>query len=214
MSEPTTVLSDSSSELDVREIPKPQRHPLIFERFASLQPQESFDLVNSHDPKHLRQEFERDHPGTYDWTYVESGPVWRIRITRLTTTDLPRVLCDTTALASGDATADATGAVWKLEMNQRHLDSNIIHMQPNAQIDSHAGPDLDVMMHVLGGSGELAHERDRIALSAGTLIWLPRRSQRSITAGADGLTYLTVHQRRPGLSIGSAGTLTAPAKRG
>jgi uncharacterized protein (DUF2249 family) len=201
MSEPTTVLSDSSSELDVRDIPKPQRHPLIFERFASLSPQGSFDLVNGHDPKHLRQEFERDHPGTYDWSYIESGPVWRIRITRLTTTDLPRVLCDTTALAAGDATADATGAVWKLEMNQRHLDSNIIHMQPNAQIDSHAGPDLDVMMHVLGGSGELVHERDRLPLSTGSLIWLPRRSQRSITAGADGLTYLTVHQRRQALTL-------------
>jgi hypothetical protein len=69
-------------------------------------------------------------------------------------------------------------------------------------------------MHVLGGSGELVHERDRIALSAGSLVWLPRRSQRSISAGPDGLTYLTVHQRRPGLSIGSAGSLAAPAKRG
>lgn len=70
-------------ELDVRSVPKPQRHPRIFARFASLEARQSFILVNGHDPKHLREEFERDHPGAYDWSYLESGPVWRIRITRL-----------------------------------------------------------------------------------------------------------------------------------
>lgn len=51
-------------ELDVREVPKAQRHPLIFDRFAALPDQGAFVLVNSHDPKHLRDEFERDHRET------------------------------------------------------------------------------------------------------------------------------------------------------
>jgi uncharacterized protein (DUF2249 family) len=46
-------------ELDVRQVPKPQRHPLIFDRFAALPPAGSFVLVDSHDPKHLRQKFDR-----------------------------------------------------------------------------------------------------------------------------------------------------------
>ena len=32
-------------------------------------------------------------------------------------------------------------------------------------------------------------------------MWLPHNSARSITAGRDGLTYLTVHRRRPGMQI-------------
>jgi hypothetical protein len=43
-----------------------------------------------------------------------------------------------------------------------------------------------------------------VTLRAGALVWLPRRSQRSITAGPTGLRYLTVHPRRPALSIDTA----------
>ena len=198
---------ESASELDVRDIPKPQRHPHIFERFEALPPLGSFVLVNSHDPKHLRQEFERDHPGTYDWSYLESGPTWRIRITRLAASDLPQILCDTTALV--DSNGDATGAVWKLEKSQRQLDANVIQLPADRKIESHTGPDIDVLIHVLAGSGTLTHELGDVGLASGSLAWLPRRSQRSITAGPNGLTYLTVHGRRPGLSIQAAGRPTA-----
>ena len=195
----TAAGADPADELDVREVPKPQRHRLIFRRFAALAPGESFVLVNGHDPKHLRAEFDRDHPETYDWAYVESGPVWRIRITRLTEADVPRPLCDTTAVLDG--AADATGAVWKLEIADRHLDANVVRLQPGGRIDSHRGPDLDVMMHVLSGDGQVETETGTVPLSAGQLVWLPRRSRRSITAGPAGLAYLSVHPRRPGLAI-------------
>ncbi|MGI5329128.1 DUF2249 domain-containing protein [Actinomadura nitritigenes] len=70
-------------EIDVREIPRGQRHPRIFARFARLGPGESFTLVNNHDPKHLRREFELAHPAAFTWDYVESGPeLWRVRIGR------------------------------------------------------------------------------------------------------------------------------------
>lgn len=193
-----------SDELDVRDVPKPQRHPLIFDRFAALAPSGSFVLVNSHDPKHLRQEFDRDLPGSYGWDYVESGPTWRIRISKLTDANLPRILCNTDAVAASSPAADAGGAVWKLEAAQRHLDANLIRLQPDAQIARHAGPDLDVLMHVLAGTGELSTETGSLALEPGALIWLPRRSTRQITAGPGGLSYLTVHPRRPALSIDAA----------
>ena len=53
---------DDTDELDVRQIPKSQRHPMIFARFDALAAGESFVLVNSHDPIHLREEFARDRP--------------------------------------------------------------------------------------------------------------------------------------------------------
>jgi uncharacterized protein (DUF2249 family) len=197
--------AQTSSELDVRQVPKPQRHPLIFDRFAALSPAGSFVLVNSHDPKHLRQEFDRDHPGTYSWVYLETGPTaWRIQITKLTGADLPRVLGNTHAMTSGAQPGDTPGAVWKLEISQRHLDANIIYLEPRAKIETHTGPDLDVLMHILDGAGRLTTETDSITLRTGALVWLPRRSQRSITAGPTGLRYLTVHPRRPALSIDTA----------
>ncbi len=66
---------------------------MIFARFDALAAGESFVLVNSHDPIHLREEFARDRPGAYDWRYLEgsaSDRLWRIRIVRITDVDLGR----------------------------------------------------------------------------------------------------------------------------
>jgi hypothetical protein len=83
----------ASNELDVRELRKPDKHPTIFATYAALPVGESFVLVNNHDPKHLHDEFETDHAGSYEWevlgddagrerpeeepghpTHVEKGP--------------------------------------------------------------------------------------------------------------------------------------------
>lgn len=203
----TGAHGDADAELDVREIPKPQRHPLIFSRFDALAVGESFVLVNSHDPKHLRAEFERDHPGTYEWTYVPTGDrrLFRIRIRRLTAADLARVLASSAELladaTNGDA-GPAHGAVWRLEPRQRQLDANVVRLDANGTIAAHDGPDLDVLLHVLAGSGRLVTAAGTVDIGAGQLVWLPRRSRRAIAAGPDGLAYLSVHQRRPALSVG------------
>ena len=133
-------------EVDVRPLAKPDKHPHIFRAFGQLTVGESFVLVNNHDPRHLRAEFEADYPGSYGWDYLERGPVWRIRISRLSSTALPRILADTGQLTAGDDAPDTAGAVWKLAMRQRDLDSNIIRLQPGRGIDSHLGPDLDVLL--------------------------------------------------------------------
>lgn len=89
------VAATTADELDVRLLPKSQRHPLIFARFDALAPGESFVLVNNHDPIHLRHEFARTRPGAYDWRYLDSSRserLWRIRIIRITDVDLPRLL--------------------------------------------------------------------------------------------------------------------------
>jgi uncharacterized protein (DUF2249 family)/quercetin dioxygenase-like cupin family protein len=194
-------------ELDVRPLPWPGKHPAIFRAYEALGVGESLVLVNDHDPRHLRDEFEVEHPGGYTWEYLarERG-AYRIRITKLAATPLPRVLADAAAL--GAAADDATGAVWKLPMRQRDLDSNIIALPPGAAIGAHTGPDVDVLIYVLAGSGQLGTELDArpVALRGGSLIWLPRRSRRQFTAGPDGLRYLTVHQRRQALTL-----TTAPA---
>lgn len=189
-------------ELDVRELRKPDKHPTIFTTYANLPAGGAFVLVNDHDPKHLHDEFETEHAGSYAWEYLNRETRdWRIRITKLASTPLPRVLVDTTTLTVDTAAADVTGAVWKLEARTRDLDSNVIALPPGGTIDAHAGPDLDVLIHVVAGSGQLVTELDTIDLSAGVLLWMPRRSQRQFTAGGEGLRYLTVHQRRQSLVL-------------
>ena len=185
----------ADNELDVRPLRKPDKHPTIFAAYAALAVGESFVLVNNHDPKHLHDEFETELPGSYGWEYLEKGPaVWRIRITKLTTTALPRLLTNTTDIEAGDN--DATGAVWKLEVRDRDLDSNVIALAPNSGIDAHAGANVNVLIHVLSGSGLLTAEQGVVDLVPGALLWLPKRSRRQFTAGPEGLRYLTVHQKR------------------
>lgn len=105
---------------------------------------------------------------------------------------------------TADAGADAAGALWRLQTSPRQLDANVIRLAAGGRIDAHAGPDLDVLMLVLDGSGRVIGEgADPITVEAGALVWLPRRSRREIAAGPDGLAYLTVHRHRAGLAIGS-----------
>jgi len=190
----------SNDELDVRAIPKPQRHPLIFERFGQLDVGGAFTIVSNHEPKHLRDEFERDHAGRFTWDYLETGPqAWRVRIGR-SSADAPRVLGNAHELTGSD---DA-GATWKLDVPERQLDANIIRLAPGGQIETHRGPDLDVLVLVVAGSGTLVNPLGSVRLLPGHLVWLPRRSDRSFEAGPEGISYLTVHQRRPLLQLSEA----------
>lgn len=69
--------------LDVRSIIPRERHPRIFNTFDGLQPGQSFQLVNDHDPLPLYYHFNAERPGSFAWNYLESGPeVWRVRIDR------------------------------------------------------------------------------------------------------------------------------------
>lgn len=107
-----------------------------------------------------------------------------------------------TPLIVGDAfAAGPAGSVWKLEPTERGLDANVIALPAGDEIQSHIGPDLDVVIVVLEGSGTLETDSNPLPLSPGTIAWLPARSQRRFIAGGDGLRYFSVHQRKPGLSI-------------
>ena len=79
-------MSDTQTDaqsLDIRIIPRPQRHPLIFQTFDNLQVGQSLQLVNAHDPAPLHNQFDFRLRGQFSWNYLEQGPeAWRVRITR------------------------------------------------------------------------------------------------------------------------------------
>lgn len=71
-------------ELDVRTLAPAKRHETIFAAYDGLGAGGAFVLVNDHDPKPLYYQFEAEHPGTFSWDYLESGPrTWRVRIGRV-----------------------------------------------------------------------------------------------------------------------------------
>lgn len=70
-------------DLDVRSLPPAQRHEAIFAAYQALTPGSGFLLINDHDPKPLRYQFEAEHAGEFTWDYLEECPrAWRVRIGR------------------------------------------------------------------------------------------------------------------------------------
>ncbi len=78
-----SVAGGTDAALDVRALAPAQRHEKIFATYGALGPGTAFVLVNDHDPKPLRYQFEAEHQGDFTWDVLEAGPtVWRVRIGR------------------------------------------------------------------------------------------------------------------------------------
>jgi len=87
---PEELSTELSEELDLREVPRPQRHPMIFARFDALAQGASLRLLNDHDPIPLNRQFEKIRPGEASWEYIERGPaLFRIRIQRVASPSAP-----------------------------------------------------------------------------------------------------------------------------
>jgi uncharacterized protein (DUF2249 family) len=78
-----TVAEDHILKLDVREIPRPERHPRIFGMLNSLLPDYELILTVDHDPVPLSYHLEMHYDGMFEWEYLSRGPViWEVRIRR------------------------------------------------------------------------------------------------------------------------------------
>ncbi|HLS25442.1 MAG TPA: DUF2249 domain-containing protein [Beutenbergiaceae bacterium] len=190
-----TTSSSPSSVVDLREVAAPERLAAAWKAFADLHVSEAVLILTDDDPATLRAMLEANYPNGYSWEETASEP-WRIRVTKHSSTALPHVVVDAAAVTSSVTDDARGGAVWNLGMQERDLDANIVTLPAGDGIGSHAGPEVDVLIHVLAGSGHLHTETGLVDLRAGLVVWLPRRSQRAFAAGAHGLTYLTVHRRR------------------
>ncbi|WP_405715435.1 MULTISPECIES: hypothetical protein [unclassified Streptomyces] len=118
-------------------------------------------------------------------------------------TSVPRVLAVLDELLR-EATPDRRGALWQLAEQGRELDANLVRLPPGGEVGAHQEDVLDVLLVVVAGDGRIDAGDVSLELTPTTVAWLPRTSRRALAAGPDGLTYLTVHRRRPGLTIRSA----------
>ncbi|MFN7165993.1 MAG: DUF2249 domain-containing protein [Pannonibacter sp.] len=65
--------------VDLRSLPRPQRHTLVFRQYDALGPGECFELINDHDPLGLLHQFQQTLPGQFSWTYRVPGPIdWHV----------------------------------------------------------------------------------------------------------------------------------------
>ncbi len=80
-------------ELDLRQVPRPERHPLVFAKLDALALGESFVLINDHDPVPLNRQIQDRRPGEVTWEYSHREPgLFRIRIQRIATPEAARIL--------------------------------------------------------------------------------------------------------------------------
>jgi uncharacterized protein (DUF2249 family)/iron-sulfur cluster repair protein YtfE (RIC family) len=71
-------------ELDLRQIMPFERHELIFQKWDALKPGETLKIINDHDPKPLRYQFEVEYKGQFEWEYEQSGPKdWKVNIKKV-----------------------------------------------------------------------------------------------------------------------------------
>jgi mannose-6-phosphate isomerase-like protein (cupin superfamily) len=92
------------------------------------------------------------------------------------------------------------GAVWSLP-HGGDLDANLVRLHPDGVIDTHVNDDVDVLIFVQSGSGELTVDGTGYELRSDVLAMVPKGSQRRIVAGPSGVYYLGVHRRRSPLTI-------------
>jgi uncharacterized protein (DUF2249 family) len=68
--------------LDVRTIAPHERHSHIFSLFKSLPVGGALTLTADHNPLPLYHQFNAVLAGTFDWSYIEMGPDWQVKIAK------------------------------------------------------------------------------------------------------------------------------------
>jgi quercetin dioxygenase-like cupin family protein len=111
-----------------------------------------------------------------------------------TLVDLDDVECVGSA-SSGD------GVVWSLP-HGGDLDANLVRIGPGGGVGAHVNDEVDVLIVVRGGTGEVTIGELRHPVRAGVAMSIVKGVRRSLAAGPDGLEYLSIHRRRGPLDIG------------
>ncbi len=99
-----------------------------------------------------------------------------------------------------EAAVGSGGAVWSLP-HGGDLDANLVRLDPESGIESHVNDDVDVLIVVQAGRGELTVDEQTRRLEVDHVALVPRGARRSISAGRGGLSYLSIHRRRSPLGV-------------
>ena len=79
------------------------------------------------------------------------------------------------------------------------LNVNLLRLAPGDVIAEHVNTEVDVLLVIVGGAGELVLDGMARPLHAGQIVVVPRGVARSLRCVAESLVYVSCHQRRAGL---------------
>ena len=75
---------DKVETLDLRSVMPFERREKIFATWDSLKSGETLKIINDHDPKPLRYQFEAAYKGKHEWEYEQEGPKdWVVQIKKI-----------------------------------------------------------------------------------------------------------------------------------
>jgi quercetin dioxygenase-like cupin family protein/hemerythrin len=110
-------------------------------------------------------------------------------------------------IAPRDAPTDAFGSprgrgpVWGAESED--LNATLLSWDPGSGPPEHVNAERDVLVAVMEGSATVTLDGEEHRLEQGDALVVDKGRARRITAGPNGVRYLSVHLRRPRLQIGS-----------
>ena len=104
-------------------------------------------------------------------------------------------------LASLAADGNHPGALWRLDGED--LQANLVRLDQGDRIEPHRNDEVDVLVVVVLGRGELTLDGQVHPLAPMVVVHLPKATVRAVEAVDGPLAYLSVHRRRPaGLQVG------------
>jgi quercetin dioxygenase-like cupin family protein len=89
------------------------------------------------------------------------------------------------------------GPIWSV--NSEQLNVNLLRLPTGDGVAEHVNDQVDVVIVVFEGNGELTVDGAAYQLRAGRVLVVPRGVRRGMRCTAGPLVYLTCHRRRPGL---------------
>jgi quercetin dioxygenase-like cupin family protein len=97
-------------------------------------------------------------------------------------------------LASLAEAGNHPGTLWRLDGED--LQVNLVWLGPGDRIEPHRNDEVDVLVVVVSGRGELTLDGKVHQLAAKVLAHLPKGTVRAVVAVDGPLAYLSVHRRR------------------
>jgi quercetin dioxygenase-like cupin family protein len=98
------------------------------------------------------------------------------------------------------ATSEASGAIWSLP-HGGDLDANLVALAAGSGIDAHRNDEVDVLIVVRSGSGTVTVDDVARDVAGDNQVLIDRGAMRAISAGGNGLVYLSVHRARGPMTV-------------
>jgi quercetin dioxygenase-like cupin family protein len=105
-----------------------------------------------------------------------------------------------------------SGPVWGTATED--LNATLLSWPAGGGTPRHVNDECDVMLVVVAGSATVADDGGEHVVAAGQACIVPKGAARAITAGPDGVRYLSLHRRRPPLQLTPGRRVGGPAARG